>query len=65
MASQAAINASPDVKVVRNIGRIKTLRDAIAKAEAKGDSDRVASLKEEHDRRLAELNELKAALENL
>lgn len=65
MASQAAINASPDVKVVRNIGRIKTLRDAIAKAEAKGDSDRVASLKEEHDRRLAELTAIKAELDSL
>jgi hypothetical protein len=65
MASQATINPTPDQAVIRNIGRVKTLRDAIAKSEARGKSEKVASLQAELDRRMAELNELKAALESL
>jgi hypothetical protein len=58
----AGINATPEQKALRSVGRIKTLRLAIEKAQSRGQAERVASLTEELDRRLAEVEELKAAL---
>lgn len=63
--SVAAINATPDQKAMRNIGRVKTLRSAIEKAEKKGQKDRVKSLNEELSRRMGEIQALKAALEEI
>jgi len=61
--SKAAINAGPEAKALRNIGRIKTLRLAINKRTAKGLD--VESYQEELDRRLGEARTLKAALAEL
>lgn len=63
--SVAAINATPDQKAMRNIGRIKTLRTAIQKAESRGQKDRVKSLNAELSRRMGEVEALKAALEEI
>lgn len=60
--SVAGINATPEQKALRSVGRIKTLRLAIEKAQSRNQADRVASLTEELDRRLVEVEELKAAL---
>ena len=60
--AQATINPTPEQKAIRNVGRIKTLRTAIAKAEQKGNAERVASLNAELARRLDEVEALKAAL---
>lgn len=65
MANQAFINPSEGQRVLRNIGRVKTLKDAIAKNIERGNSEKVASLQEELDRRMAELGEIKAALDSL
>lgn len=65
MANQASINPSDGHRVMRNIGRVKTLKDAIAKHQERGNTDKAAALQEELDRRMAELNEVKAALEDL
>lgn len=62
MANQATVNASLEVKAIRNVGRIKTLRLAIDRAN---NPDRKASLKEELDRRIAEVEALRAALDAL
>lgn len=59
MANQAIINPTSDQKAIRNVERIKTLRDAIARAKT---AERVASLQAELDRRMAEVASLKAAL---
>ena len=61
--NQAAINAGPEVKVLRNVGRIKTLRLAIAKRKGKGMD--VESYEAELSRRLAEVQTLKEALAEL
>ena len=60
--AQATINPTPEQKAIRNVARIKTLREAIAKAQAKGNAERVASLQAELDRRMSEVEELRAAL---
>ena len=65
MANQASINPTEGQRVLRNIGRVKTLKEAIAKNQARGNTEKVASLQEELDRRMAELNEVKAAMEDL
>jgi hypothetical protein len=61
MAS-ATINPSPEQRAIRTVERIKTLREAIPRAQAKGNDERVASLQAELDRRLAEVRDMKAAL---
>lgn len=61
--NQASINAGPEAKALRNIGRIKTLRLAIHKRTAKGLD--VESYQKELDRRLKEARSLKAALAEL
>jgi hypothetical protein len=61
--NKASINAGPEAKALRNIGRIKTLRLAINKRTAKGLD--VESYREELDRRLKEARSLKAALAEL
>lgn len=65
MPNRANINPAPDQKVLRNIGRVRTLRTAIAKAHARGNAEREANLQAELDRRLAEVNVLKAELDAL
>lgn len=65
MAEQAAINPGPQAQALRNVGRIKTLRAAIEKAQGKGQDERVASLQEELDRRMAEVDALRAELDSL
>lgn len=62
MANQAAINATPDRKALRNVGRIKTLRQAIERAKTK---ERKASLQAELDRRLSEVQALREALDSV
>lgn len=61
----ATINPTPEQRAVRNVGRIKTLRLAIAKAQAKGNTEKVASLQAEYDRRMAEVQDLRASLAEL
>lgn len=60
MANQAVINPTPDQKALRTVGRIKTLRIALEKPGIK--EERKASLQAELDRRLDEVESLKAAL---
>ncbi|PCI54140.1 MAG: hypothetical protein COB36_10640 [Alphaproteobacteria bacterium] len=60
---KGTINASPEVKALRNVGRIKTLRLNIAKRKSRGMD--VASREEELSRRLAEVQALKDALAEL
>lgn len=61
--TQAAINAGPEAKALRNIGRIKTLKLAIDKRKGRGLD--VASYQDELARRLLEVNALKAALASI
>jgi len=61
--NKAAINAGPEAKALRNIGRIKTLRLAIDKRKGKGLD--VASYQEELSRRLLEVDKLKEALASI
>lgn len=65
MAKKATINPTKDELAIRNIGRIKTLKLAIEKAKARGQTERLQSLHAEFDRRMAEANKLKAELESL
>lgn len=60
--SRAIINPTPEQRALRSVGRIKTLRGAIEKAKANGNAAREQSLQDELDRRLAEVESLKAAL---
>ena len=59
---KASINGSAQQKAARNVARIKTLRDAIAKAQSRGNSEREASLRLELERRM---NEVRAVQETL
>ena len=63
--SKGKINPTKTEMASRHVGRIKTLRLAIAKAESREQSERVASLKAELDRRMAEVNEIKQELDSL
>lgn len=65
MANSAAINATPEQKVLRNIGRIKRLKQAIADEKSTAKPERLAELQAELERRMADVNELKAQLEDL
>lgn len=65
MANKATVNASADQKFVRDIGRVKTLKLAIEKATARGDSERVSALQVELDRRMASINAIRAELDTL
>jgi hypothetical protein len=65
MSGKATINATPEQRALRNVSRIKTLKQAIEKAKTRGQKDRVTSLKSELDRRLVEVRELRAALESV
>lgn len=65
MANKATVNASADQKFVRDIGRVKTLKLAIEKATARGDSERVNALQVELDRRMASINAIRAELDTL
>ncbi len=60
--TKAAINPGPEARALRNIGRIKTLRTAINKAESRGNAKKKASLQEELNRRLEEVRVLKEAI---
>ena len=59
MANQAIINPTSDQKAIRNVERIKTLREAIKRSKT---PERTASLQSELDRRMGEVATLKAAL---
>lgn len=63
--SRAQINAEGVLLLPRHLGRIKTLRAAIEKATSRGQTDRIASLQAELDRRLQSLQDIKAELEGL
>jgi hypothetical protein len=60
MANQATVNPTSEQQAFRTVGRIKTLRLVIAKRKKKGKD--VASYEAELNRRLEEVNALKAAL---
>lgn len=62
MANKATVNASPETKALRNVGRIKTLRLAIERAKT---PERRAALQEELDRRVGEIDALRAALDSV
>lgn len=63
--SRGQINPTKAQMTGRHVGRINTLRGAIEKATARGNAERVASLQDELDRRLAEVEEIKAELASL
>jgi hypothetical protein len=69
--SVAGINVGPEQKALRNVERIKNLRAWLAEAEALKGTDRaksqekIAAIHEELDRRLAEVAEMKAALDSV
>ena len=63
--SKGSVNPSPAQLAVRNAGRIPTLRAALAKAESRGQTDRVADLQAELDRRLGEIAGIQKALNKL
>jgi hypothetical protein len=69
--SVAAINAGPEQRALRNVERIKSLRSWLKQAEAYKGTDRekspekIASIEEELGRRLAEVAEMKAALDSV
>lgn len=65
MANQATINPTPDQQVFRSIGRVKTLKAAIAQAEAKGSTEKAEALREELTRRMATLIALREEIEGL
>lgn len=65
MANKATLNPGPEALAMRNVGRIERLKQAIAKAEANGNSERVESLQAELDRRMAEVRTLRAALDSV
>jgi hypothetical protein len=56
------IDPTPVQQLQRDKDRIPLLREKIAEAEAVGNSERVASLQEELDRRLDRVRAMKAAL---
>jgi hypothetical protein len=60
--AKATTKPTSSTLLERNINRINTLKQAIAKAEAKGNDDRVASLQSEMDRRTARIEDVKAML---
>jgi hypothetical protein len=60
--AKATTKPTSSTLLERNINRINTLKQAIAKAEAKGNDDRVASLQSELDRRTARIEDVKAML---
>ena len=62
--AKALINPNPAEKAGRNVQRIRDLRQIhIPKAEAMGNTNRVASLQAELDRRLGEVRALRAELD--
>lgn len=65
MANQASINATPEQKAFRSVGRVQRLQQAIEKAAKRGDKERVTSLTAEYDRRMAEIKEMKEALDSV
>lgn len=65
MPNRATINPTPEQAAMRNIGRIRTLRAAIEKHTDRGNSEKVAELQSELDRRLTEVAALKAELDSL
>lgn len=60
--STAEINPPPTSQAIRNVARIHRLREAIERTQ---NPDRQASLQAELDRRVAEAEQLKAALESI
>ena len=62
--SKATINATAAQTFVRNTGRIETLKGAIEKAQARGNTERVASLQSELDRRKADIDQYLADAKN-
>jgi len=65
MPYKASINPTADQKALRNIARIKTLRAAIEKHAVRGNTEKVAELQAEHDRRMEDVQALKAELDAL
>ncbi len=65
MAKQASINPTPEQSALRNIGRIRTLKLAIEKNQARGNVDKVADLQAELDRRMVEIDALRAELDTI
>lgn len=69
--SKAGINASPEQKALRSVGRIKTLEAWLKEAAQCEGTDRakdpakVVRVQAEIDRRKAEIAELKAALDSV
>ena len=65
MKSQAIINTSGVQLILRNVGRIATLKKAIIKALEKSDQTRATTLQAELDRRLIEVESIKQAIDAL
>lgn len=63
--SKGTINPTKMQMTHRHVGRIGRLKSSIAKAKARGNNEKVASLQAELDRRLAEVADIKAELDNL
>jgi transposase-like protein len=68
MAHETTINANPQQKALRNVGRINTLREWLADAERRKGTDRkrpvakVKSMQAELDRRLDEAQQMRDIL---
>ena len=60
--SKAMINPSPAQRLERDINRIKTLNLAIEKAQSRNNTEKLASLQEELERRQARVDAVKALL---
>lgn len=63
MAKQASINATPEAKALRSIGRVRSLKEIIERRKKKGYP--IDSYVEEMNRRMAELNQLKDQINDL
>lgn len=63
--SRGMINPTEIQMIPRHAGRIARLRLSIEKATANGNTDKVAFLQEELDRRLQSLHEARALLEDI
>lgn len=69
--STGAVNPTPEQRIERNVGRIRTLRTKIAQMEAQAGTDRAASpeklvsLRAELERRLGSVAELHASLQSV
>ena len=65
MATKGLINPTKEQMIPRYMGRIRTLRAAIEKAEARGNQERVNSLREELTLKIQLLKEAQAEIQDL